>query len=227
VNQTNSQVLEQRTFMTRVYGWMTIGLLVSSACAVAVAYDPRLAGVVIENRWIFFTLLIAELLLVSVIAGLIQKISAVAAGGLFILYSLLNGATLSVIFSVYQTSSIVSIFFVTAGMFAVMSVYGYFTKTDLTRIGNLLFMALAGLVIAMIANLFIQSNTADLALSAAGVIIFVGLTAYDTQKIKALNVLGDEGTDEDKKEAIYGALTLYLDFINLFLDLLRLFGKRR
>jgi hypothetical protein len=134
---------------------------------------------------------------------------------------------MSCIFIVYTASSIASTFFVTAGTFAVMSIYGYTTKTDLSKWGNILFMGLIGLIISSIANYFMQSETLYWITSYAGVLIFVGLTAYDTQKIKNMNIIGNEGSDDDHKEAIMGALTLYLDFINLFLYLLRIFGRRR
>jgi uncharacterized protein len=172
-------------------------------------------------------LLIAEFVLVAFLVGWIKKMSSQTATLVFILYSILNGFTFSVIFLIFTEASIASTFFITAGTFAIMSVYGYFTKTDLTKLGNLLLMALVGLIIASAINLFYQNNTLDWITTFAGILIFVGLIAYDTQKIKQMNVIGNEGTDEDKKEAIIGALSLYLDFINLFLKLLRLFGKRK
>jgi FtsH-binding integral membrane protein len=153
--------------------------------------------------------------------------SAQRATIVFILYSVLNGLTLSIIFLIYTTGSIASTFFVTAGTFAVMSAYGYLTKSDLSKWGNILFMGLIGIIIASIVNYFMQSETLYAIITYIGVLIFVALTAYDTQKIKTMNIIGNEGTDEDKKEAIMGALTLYLDFINLFLYLLRLLGRRR
>jgi hypothetical protein len=140
---------------------------------------------------------------------------------------LLNGLTLSVLFLAYTSASIGFTFLITAGTFAGMSIYGYFTKRDLTSIGNLLFMALIGLVLATVVNWFLRSEMVYWITTYAGIVIFVGLTAYDTQKIKEMNIIGNEGTDEDRKEAIIGALTLYLDFINLFIYLLRIFGDRK
>ena len=172
-------------------------------------------------------LLLAELALVFGLSWLIKKMNALTATIMFILYSFLTGLTLSVIFLVYQLGSIVSIFGVTAGIFAAMSAYGYYTKRDLTGIGTLAIFGLFGIVIAGIINLFIQNSMTDFVINVIGVVVFIALTAYDTQKIKTMNVIGNEGTDDDKKEAIMGALTLYLDFINLFLKLLSLFGKRR
>jgi FtsH-binding integral membrane protein len=156
----------------------------------------------------------------------VQRMSANTATFVFLMYALVNGLTLSVIFLVYTLGSIASTFFVTAATFGVMSAYGYFTKTDLTKMGNILFMALIGLIIASLVNIFLNNSTLYWIITYAGVLIFVGLTAYDTQKIKEMNIIGNEGTEEDQKEAIMGALTLYLDFINLFLYLLRILGNR-
>ena len=153
--------------------------------------------------------------------------TASQATGTFILYSGLNGITFSFIFLAYTASSITSAFMVTAGTFGAMSLYGYATKKDLTSWGSFLFMGLIGLVIASLVNMFLHNPALTWITTYAGVLIFVGLTAYDTQKIKMMNVLGNEGTDEDQKEAIIGALTLYLDFINLFLMILRIMGDRR
>jgi FtsH-binding integral membrane protein len=153
--------------------------------------------------------------------------SASTATMIFIAYSALNGLTLSLIFVIYTAESIASTFFITAGTFAVMSIYGYTTKADLSKWGNLLFMGLVGILIASVVNIFLQDEMLYWITTYAGVLIFVGLTAYDTQKIKATNIIGNEGTEDDSKEAIMGALTLYLDFINLFLYLLRIFGRKK
>ena len=153
--------------------------------------------------------------------------SASLATGVFMLYAGLNGLTFSLIFLTYTTSSITSAFLVTAGTFGAMSLYGYTTKKDLTSWGSFLFMGLIGIIIASLVNLFMQSEMIYWITTYAGVLIFVGLTAYDTQKIKEMNIIGNEGTEEDHKEAIIGALTLYLDFINLFLMILRIMGDRR
>jgi hypothetical protein len=147
--------------------------------------------------------------------------------GIFVLYATLTGITFSAIFLMYTESSIASTFLVTAGTFAAMSFYGYTTKKDLTSWGSFLFMGLIGIIIASVVNMFLQSEAMYWVVTYAGVLIFIGLTAYDTQKIKEMNILGNEGTEEDTKEAIRGALTLYLDFINLFLMLLRIMGTRR
>jgi FtsH-binding integral membrane protein len=158
---------------------------------------------------------------------LARRMSSIGAGILFLAYAVTNGVTLACIFLMYTKSSIASTFFVSAGTFGAMSAYGYATKRDLTGLGSFCMMGLFGLIIASVVNLFLGSPMIYWLTTFMGVIVFVGLTAYDTQKIKQLNIIGNEGTDEDRKEAIHGALVLYLDFINLFLYLLRLFGRRR
>lgn len=218
---------ESQEFMQKVYAWMSLGLIVSGFTAFTVAGNPDYSNFIIYNRLIFFSLLIGELLLVYGLVSLIKIISANIAIILFLIYCFTSGLTLSVIFLVYSVGSIGQVFFITAGTFGLMSTYGYFTKKDLTVMGQILFMGLIGLVLASITNFFTGNSQVDFALSIIGVIIFTGLTAYDTQKIKDTNLIGNAGTDEDKKESIIGALTLYLDFINLFLKLLRLLGKKR
>ena len=156
-----------------------------------------------------------------------MQMSASQAMAVFFLYAGLNGITLAPLFLLYTTASLASTFFVTAGMFGAMSFYGYTTKKDLTSWGSFLFMGLIGIIIASVVNIFLQNSMLYWVISYAGVLIFIGLTAYDTQKIKEMNILGNEGTEEDTKEAIRGALKLYLDFINLFIMLLRIMGTRR
>ncbi len=223
-----SQVqLEERSFITKVYGWMAFALIITGLVAMVTASSQIMLSIVFGNRIVFFALIIAELLLVGYLSAAVRTMSVPAAIVTFILYSALNGLTLSVIFLVYTRGSIASTFFITAGTFGAMSIYGYLTKRDLTSMGNLCTMALIGIIIASIVNIFLHSSALYWMSTYIGIIIFVGLTAYDTQKIKNLNIIGNEGTDEDKKEAIMGALTLYLDFINLFIMLLRVFGQRR
>jgi FtsH-binding integral membrane protein len=217
---------EQLGFMYKVYAIMTLGLGLTGTMAMIVARIPALTELVFGNRLVFYGLLGAELICVISFVALVEKVNWVTAAGLFIFYAALNGVTFSFIFLVYTTSSIASAFFVTAGTFAAMSAYGYVTKRDLTSWGSFLFMGLIGLIIASVVNLFLGSELIYWLTTFAGVLIFTGLTAYDTQKIKELNKLGNAGTAEDHKEAIHGALILYLDFINLFLYLLRLFGRR-
>ncbi|HEX3074902.1 MAG TPA: Bax inhibitor-1/YccA family protein [Ignavibacteriales bacterium] len=223
-----SQVeFEQRSFITKVYGWMSFALLLTGLAAYYTATTPSLLYAIYGNQILFFGLIIGELLLVVVLSAAIKKLSAGLATSMFIAYAILTGLTLSFIFILYTASSIALTFFVTAGTFAAMSVYGYTTKRDLTSWGNLLFMGLIGIIIGSLANLFMKSETMDWIITYVGIIIFTGLIAYDTQKIKEMNIIGNEGTDEDRKEAIMGALALYLDFINLFLKLLRVLGKKK
>ncbi|MES2730891.1 MAG: Bax inhibitor-1/YccA family protein [Bacteroidota bacterium] len=219
--------VEQASFMAKVYGWMCAALVVTAATSLLVASSPGLVNMIFGNRLVFWALIIGEVLLVGYISSVISRISASTATMLFLLYAVLNGVTLAAIFLLFTSSSIASTFFITAGTFGGMSVYGYFTKKDLTSIGNLALMAMLGLFLASIVNLFWQNETLYWISTYAGVLIFVALVAYDTQKIKEMNIIGNEGTEEDHKEAIMGALKLYLDFINLFLFLLRIFGRRK
>jgi FtsH-binding integral membrane protein len=219
--------LEQATFMQKVYGYMSAGLVFTALAAWLVAHSPTALNIVFGNRLVFFGLIISELLMVIAFSRMARTMTSSGAASLFFLYSIVNGITLSVIFLVYTQASIVTTFLVTAGTFGGMSLYGHLTKRDLSSWGNLLFMGLWGLILGGIVNIFLRSPGLYFITTSFGVLIFVGLTAYDTQKIKQLNVLGNAGTDEDTKEAIHGALVLYLDFINLFLYLLRLFGRRR
>ncbi len=218
---------EQATFMTQVYGWMSVALLLTAAVSIWTASSETMLALIFGNKLVFYGLLIGEVVLVMSLSAMVNRVSATVATAMFVGYSALNGLTMACIFLVYTGSSIASTFFITAGMFGSMSAYGYFTKTDLTRWGNLLFMALIGLILASVVNIFLQNSTVYWITSFLGVLIFTGLTAYDTQKIKEMNVIGNAGTDEDRKEAIMGALTLYLDFINLFLYLLRFTGSRK
>lgn len=218
---------ETQRFFTKVFSWMFLGLLISGITAYYVAVTPILIQFIFSSPIIFIGLLIFELILVIVLAGFVKKVSANTATLLFILYSFVTGLTLSVIFLVYTINSINLVFFITAGMFGIMSFLGYTTKTDLTKFGPILLMGLLGIIIAGFLNFIFKNSMLDFIITIIGVIIFTALTAYDVQRIKKTNILGNEGTDEDKKEAIIGALTLYLDFINLFLKLLRLTGKRR
>ena len=222
----STMAAEQQRFMVRVYNWMSAGLVVTAGVAYSVATSPTLVQA-IANPWILFPLIIAQLGLVFWLASRVMQMSAAQATGVFMLYSALTGVTLSFVFLAYTAASLTSTFLVTAGTFGAMSFYGYTTKRDLTAMGSFLFMGLIGIIIASLVNFFLQSPMIYWLVTYAGVLIFVGLTAYDTQKIKEMNILGNEGTEEDTKEAVRGALTLYLDFINLFLMLLRVMGNRR
>ena len=213
--------------MRKVYVWMTLALCITGLTAFYVASSPNLIGAIISNRILFFGLIIGELALVMGLVSAINRISFSTATMLFILYSILNGATLSMILLVYTRASIASTFFITAGTFAGMAFVGYTTKKDLSKMGGILIMGVIGLVIATVVNMFVASSMLDWIISYLGVAIFVGLTAYDAQKIKdMLRTYGTEVNDETQKIALLGSLTLYLDFVNLFLYLLRIFGKR-
>lgn len=225
--QTGAVAAEQQRFMVRVYNWMFAGLGFTGVMAYYVANDERTLGLVFGNPIVPIALAIAQLGLVFYLASRVMRMSASQATAVFMLYAGLTGVTFSSIFLVYTASSITSAFLTTACTFGAMSFYGYTTKNDLTSWGSFMFMGLMGIVIASIVNIFLQSPAVYWLTTYAGVLIFVGLTAYDTQKIKMLNITGNEGTEEDTKEAIMGALTLYLDFINLFLMLLRIMGNRR
>jgi len=225
-NEMQVSQAQVSAYMTRVFGWMTLALAVTAITAVFVASTPALINLFLANKFIFFGLLIGEILLVGALAGMINRISAAAATATFIGYAVLNGLTFSIIFLAYTSSSIALSFFITAGTFAFMTAYGYFTKNDLTSVGNIMFMGLIGILIASLANFFFQSETLYWIISYAGVFIFVGLTAYDAQKIKQQAFMVTD-SESAQKGAIMGALTLYLDFINLFLFILRIFGGRK
>ena len=218
---------EQQRFMVRVYNWMTAGLGITGFMAFYISNSPAMMNIIFGNPILPIALIITQIGLVFWLATRVMQMSASKATGVFMLYAGLTGITFSAIFMAYTTASIFSTFLVTAGTFGAMSLYGYTTKKDLTSWGSFLFMGLIGIIIASLVNMFMQSSMMHMIITYAGVLIFVGLTAYDTQKIKEMNILGNEGTEEDTKEAIRGALTLYLDFINLFLMLLRLMGDRR
>ncbi len=218
----------QSTLLRSVYVWMTLALVITGFVSMYVAQSYQLVSFIFGNRLALWGMLIAELAVVFYLSARINSISFTKATVMFIIYSILNGATLASIFLVYTMSSIASTFFVAAGTFGVMALYGYVTKSDLTRIGNICLMALIGLIIATLVSMFWQNSMLQMIITYAGVILFVGLTAYDSQKIKRLLTAdGIEVTEETQKIALLGALTLYLDFINLFLYLLRLLGDRK
>jgi FtsH-binding integral membrane protein len=212
-------------YIRKTYLWMMGGLLVSGFTALFTFNSPIFA-VFVANPMVLFLLFITELGLVWYLSARVIRLESSTAGFLFILYSFLNGLTLSLIFAVYAAVTIQNVFFTTASLFAAMSFYGYTTKRDLTSFGSFLFMGLIGIIIAIFINMFIGSSALDFAISIIGVLIFVGLTAYDTQKIKEMFIELSDNAEAAGKYSILAALTLYLDFINLFLFLLRLFGRR-
>lgn len=213
--------------MRKVYVWMTLALAITGMTAYYVATSPTLLTAIYSSKVLFYGLLIAELALVFGVSAAINRLSLLSATLMFILYSVINGVTMSCIFLLYEVSSIATVFFITAGTFGAMALIGYTTKTDLSSMGRILFMALIGLIIATLVNMFIQSSGLTMVLSYIGVIVFVGLTAWDTQKIKVLLMQATDANEEAQKVALLGALTLYLDFVNLFIYLLRIFGRRR
>lgn len=218
----------QTALFRSVYLWMTLALVITGFVAMYVAKSYALISMIAQNSIMFWGILIAELGLVMYMSARINRISFTTATLLFIAYSVLNGVTMSILFMVYTLSSIATTFFVTAGTFGAMALFGYVTKKDLTRIGSLCIMGVIGLIIASVVNLFLQNSMMDMIISYVGVLLFVGLTAYDSQKIKQL-LGGDdiEVNETTQKITLMGALTLYLDFINLFIYLLRILGDRK
>lgn len=211
--------------MQRVFGKMFLGILVTAFVSLGIASSPALLEMIFSSRAIFWVLIIAQFGVVIWLSAGINKMSATTASLLFYVYSALTGVTLTPIFFAYTGDSIVKTFFITSATFGVMAAYGYITKKDLSKMGSILFMALIGLIVVSLVNFFLASPALTWAISLAGVAIFVGLTAWDTQKIKQMALETDERNVG--KLAAIGALTLYLDFINLFLYLLRIFGDRR
>ena len=212
--------------MRKVYLWMTMALAITGFTAYGVATSPGILQTIYANPAVMWGIIIAELILVVTVSGAINRLSLSVATLLFIVYSVLNGALLSSVFLVYTASSVATVFFITAGTFAAMALVGYTTKTDLSSMGKILLMALIGMIIATIVNLFVKSTGLELIISYIGVLVFVGLTAYDSQKIKQMLLQAPDASEGAQKVALLGALSLYLDFINLFLYLLRIFGRR-
>lgn len=213
--------------MRKVYVWMTLALVITGITAYGVANSPGILQAIYSNQILLWGLIIAEFALVIGVSAAINKLSLTVATLMFVLYSVINGALLSSIFLVYTQSSIATVFFITAGTFAAMAFIGYTTKTDLSSFGKYILMALIGVIIATLVNaFFVKSSVFDLILSYAGVLIFVGLTVYDSQKIKRMLEQAPDAGEVAQKYALLGALSLYLDFINLFIYLLRIFGRR-
>jgi FtsH-binding integral membrane protein len=212
-------------FLSKVYGWMFLGLLVTAGTAVAVASSPVLIQTFFGNRILFWILVLGQLGLVLYLSVRVDKMAPATAAGLFLLYSAMVGVTSSVIFLVYTGASIVSAFVIAAGMFGAMAVFGTFTKKSLAGVGQFMFMGLIGLVIASVVNIFLLNDMLSFVISVVGVIVFTGLTAWDAQRLKEMAVALPDG--RVGSYAVVGALSLYLDFINLFFFILRLIGGRR
>ncbi len=221
--------IQVNEFVRSVYNWMFIGLCITGLVSFYVSGNKAVMQFLVQHRMVFFMLLIAELALVISIIGRLNRMSGATATSLFILYSALNGVTLSFIFLAYANATIVSAFFICAGTFLACSIYGWTTKKDLTSVGSFFIMGLFGIIIASLVNMFINSSALHYMIGYIGVFVFVGLTAYDTQKIKEMAYTQPDGLEGDvvRKGAIIGALRLYLDFINLFLMLLRVMGGGR
>jgi hypothetical protein len=224
---TPSAAVAIPSFLARVYAWMAAGLLTTALASFVVLSSPAIFQAIYGNRIVLYGLMFAELGLVVWLSGIVGRLSSGAAASVFLVYSTLNGLTMAGIFLVYTSASIVSTFVVTAGMFGAMSVYGLVTKRALDGLGSFAFMGLIGVVLASVVNLFLNNNALGFVISCAGVIVFTALTAYDTKRLKAMAATVDGRSEEGKRGAITGALALYLDFINLFLMLLRFFGNRR
>lgn len=212
--------------MRKVYVWMTLALAITGFTAYAVATNVGISAFLFAHPQLIWVFFIAELALVIGLSAAIRKISLTVATLMFVAYAVLNGVTFASLFYVYTMGSLATTFFITAGTFGAMSVVGFFTKTDLSSIGKILLMALIGIIIASIVNIFVASSGLEMIVTYLGVLIFVGLTAYDTQKIKQMFLTAPDASESTQKYAVLGALTLYLDFINLFLYLLRIFGRR-
>jgi FtsH-binding integral membrane protein len=212
----------QRAFIVKVYGWMMAGLMITGVMSLLTINSPMLLELLFSSRWVMIGLFIVQLGLVRV-----EAMSAATATSVFVGYAALTGLTLSTIFLVYTAESLASTFFISAGTFGVMSAYGYTTKRDLTGFRSFLMMGLFGMIIASVVNIWLENSVVYWISTFVGVIVFVGLTAYDTQKIKSMSGAALMGGEVEQKGAIMGALTLYLDFINLFLLLLRVLGRRR
>lgn len=226
VTSNSATVSYVSALFRKTYLWMTFALLITAISALLVVKSPALQSFIFSNSFAVWGLLIAEVVLVMALVARINRLSLSSAALMFILYSVLNGLTLSVIFFVYDIATIAQTFFITAGTFAGISLYGFITKTDLSKFGSILVMALWGLIIATVVNLFFASSVLSMVISYVGVIVFVGLTAWDTQKLKTMYMESEGMNESSMKVALLGALTLYLDFVNLFLYILRIFGNR-
>ena len=226
VTASRATVDVQTRVINQVYTWMTLGLALTATVGYYAAESQMLRNLIFSNGFVMIGLIIAQLGIVVGLSAGISRLSGSAATGLFILYSALTGLTFSVIFMVYTYSSIASTFFVTSGTFAAMSVFGHTTKRDLTKLGSIAFMALIGIILASLVNMFMQNSMLELGISVIGVLLFTGLTAYDAQRIKEMAATVSDGESE-AKVSVMGALSLYLNFINLFLMLLRFLGVSR
>ncbi|MBN2094341.1 MAG: Bax inhibitor-1/YccA family protein [Candidatus Zambryskibacteria bacterium] len=224
--QNNQKLEENKRFMYRVYSWMFLGLIVSGFTAYVVASEPTLYKFVVSKLG-FYSIMTIGILIIVILKIFLNRINANLVGFLFLLYCFTVGLLTSMIFLIFTIESIGKVFFLSASMFGIASAYGYMTNRDLTAAGNILRMGFLGIVISFLINIILGSPVADYAISIAAVAVFTGFTSYYTQRIKSHNIIGNEGTPEDQKEAVFGALLLYLAFLNMFVNLLKIFGKRR
>ena len=217
------------SFIRSTYNWMAVGLALTGFVAYYISNSPDILQLIFGNRMVFFGLIIGQLALVFTLSARVNKMQASTATGLFVLYAALNGVTLSFIFLVYTKTSIASTFFICSATFVATSIFGMTTKRDLTSMGNFLFMGLIGIIIATLVNMFLRSPAVAMVVSYIGVLVFVGLTAYDTQQLKHMAMTQPDGLEAGvvRKGAIIGALKLYLDFINMFIFMLHIFGGNR
>ena len=223
----SSAQLSERSFVSKVFLWMSFGLALSTASSFALLSQPLMLRALFGNQWAIIGVFVAEIALVIWLSVRIQAMSAALASSIFCVYSILNGVTVSAVLLAYTGASVMQTFAITAGTFFFFSLYGLTTKKDLTSMGGLAVMALIGLIIASVVNTFLKSSGLMWVITFVGIAIFVVLIAYDTQKLKTMHAMGFENESAEKKMVVIGALALYLDFINLFMMLLNLFGKRR
>jgi FtsH-binding integral membrane protein len=233
LNNYNDQTINidssavSRSFVANVFSYMTLALVITGVAAYWFAASGNILALLQGSSLLMWGIMLAPIGMVLIMSFAFNRLSFSALMGLFLAYSLVNGLSLSVIFLIYSSAAISKVFFITAGLFATMAVVGYTTKTDLTKLGSILMMAVIGIVIASLVNYFLESAAFDYLISCVGVLVFTGLVAYDTQKVKRIGAGVEYGTATAGKLALMGALSLYLDFINLFLFLLRVFGGRR
>jgi FtsH-binding integral membrane protein len=233
INNYNDQSINidssavSRSFVANVFSYMTLALVITGVAAYWFAASGNILALLQGSSILLWGVMLAPIGMVLIMSFAFNRLSFSALMGLFLAYSLVNGISLSVIFLIYSSAAIAKVFFITAGLFATMAVVGYTTKTDLTKLGSILMMAVLGIVIASLVNYFLESEAFDYLISCVGVLVFTGLVAYDTQKVKRIGAGVEYGTATAGKLALMGALSLYLDFINLFLFLLRIFGGRR
>lgn len=214
-------------FVSKVFGWMFVGLLLTAMTSFFMISNATIFYTILSNNFIYYGIFIAEFIIVVYFSARILKMTSFQAGITFTIYSILNGITLSVIFAYYTASSIFQTFIVTCLTFGIMAMYGYFTKTNLNSIGSILFIGLIGVIVLSVVNIFLGSSTIEWIISIVGLLVFWGLTAYDMQKLKSYFVHGQQNLSIKNNLALMGALQLYLDFINIFILLLRFFGRRR